>query len=162
MNLITIIAVLLTSLLFTTVFVAVLKCRGPWGSGWTFFTIVCLWLAAVSLWVPPAAPVWFGAPWIDLMLTGLLVSFVLSATSIDPSTASGVFETGSGSVAEEQTNPTGSIRANSEVNAKPAETSNDSVHLNGTHGHPHITFRSGGVFWMLLVCLCALIIIGAS
>ena len=162
MNLITIIAVLLTSLLFTIVFVAVLKCRGPWGSGWTFFTIVCLWLAAVSLWVPPAAPVWFGAPWIDLMLTGLLISFVLSATSIDPSTASGVFETDAGSVTEEQTNLTGSVGAAGEVHQKTGEASNDSIHLKETQGHPHITLRSGGVFWMLLLCLCALIIIGAS
>ena len=161
MNLITIIAVLLTSLLFTIVFVAVLKCRGPWGSGWTFFTIVCLWLAAVSLWIPPAAPVWFGAPWIDLMLTGLLVSFVLSATSIDPSDASGVFETDSGRAAEEETNPTGSLGTTGEVQQKPGEASNDSIHLREMPAQ-HITLRSGGVFWMLLLCLCALIIIGAA
>src|SRR6188768_4305205 len=82
MNLITIIAVLLISLLFTLVFAVGLKSRGPWGSGWSFFSIVCLWLTAVSLWIPPAGPLWFGAPWIDLFVTGLLTSFVLSATSV--------------------------------------------------------------------------------
>ena len=81
MNLVTIIAVLLISLLFTVGFVTGLKSRGPWASGWSFFSIVCLSLTAVSLWIPPAGPLWMGAPWVDLIATGLLVSFVLSALS---------------------------------------------------------------------------------
>lgn len=88
MNFITIIAVLLISLLFTLVFVVGLKCRGPWRSGWAFFAIICLWLVAVSLWIPPAGPVWAGVPWIDLVLTGLLVSFIMSATPTDASSSS--------------------------------------------------------------------------
>jgi len=162
MNLITIIAVLLTSLLFTVVFCSVLKCRGPWGSWWTFFTIVSLWLTAVSLWIPPAAPIWFGAPWIDLLMTGLLVSFVLSATSIDSSTSRSIF----------QTDPSGmdDVVSKNDVTKQPQGRDNASNDL-GPSGDliqsPDSDavqkggFHTGGVFWMLLLCLCALIIIGA-
>ncbi|HTF20513.1 MAG TPA: hypothetical protein VK658_20715 [Chryseolinea sp.] len=145
MNLITILAVLLISLLFTIVFVVGLKSRGPWGSGWSFFSIVCLWLTAVSLWIPPAGPVWFGAPWIDLLLTGLLVSFVLSATS--------VLSTASVKRALQGDHPAG----DDQLSASERETAAHDPLI-----YQKAKLRAGGFFWMLLLCLCALIIIGAS
>ena len=73
------IAIILLSLMLTFIFVFGLKSKGPWGSAWSFFTIMILSLSTVSLWVPPAGPLWFGAAWIDLLITGLLVSFFMSA-----------------------------------------------------------------------------------
>jgi len=163
MNLITIIAVLLISLLFTLVFVVGLKSRGPWGSGWSFFIIVGLWLAAVSLWVPPAGPLWFGAPWIDLFVTGLLISFVLSATSV-----LSVKSTRSSALSDPD-DPTGKDASASE-RGKNQRSVTDSKSHNSTAGDPtyqdlfsnrKVGLRTGGFFWMLLLCLCAFIIIGA-
>lgn len=167
MNLVTIIAVLTVSLLFTLVFVVGFKSRGPWGSGWTFFTIVCLWLAAVSLWIPPAGPIWFGAPWVDLLLTGLLVSFVLSATSADSRSS------------DWQKHNYPRHNSNGPVDTSHNKEKHDIISSHGAPPHaPHAhgitsmgshaaevsrqTLRTGGFFWMLLLCLCALIIIGAA
>jgi len=185
------IAVLLISLLFTIVFVVGLKSRGPWGSGWTFFTIVCLWLAAVSLWIPPAGPVWLGAPWIDLFVTGLLVSFVLSATSIDSSSTHYLHEDAErkDEKSERHNKAANSNKSNyahksnyANREVKNKKTTNEttaagkdliqtslspptSMHSSLVHepfdGNLQ-ALRAGGFFWMLLLCLCALIIIGAQ
>jgi len=142
MNMMTIIAVLIVSVLVTLVFVVGLKSRGPWGSGWTFFITVGLWLAAVSLWIPPAGPVWGGAAWIDLVVTALLVSFVLSATSLEPESPVDL------SGGSEENKP--------DHNDHPLKPGADTtIHIHKS------TWRTGGLFWMLLLCLCALIIIGA-
>lgn len=154
MNLITIISVLAISLLFTILFVVILKSKGPWGSGWTFFTIVSLWLAAVSLWIPPAGPVWFGVAVIDLVLTALLISFVLSATSIDP--------THSNSWQADQVNELSTESDTGQETGTPASKKTFVRDL-GTEPslNSMLTFRTGGLFWMLLLCLGTLIIIGA-
>jgi hypothetical protein len=162
MNLMTIIAILLISLLFTLVFVAGLKSRGPWGSGWSFFGIVCLWLAAVSLWLPPAGPLWFGAPWIDLFVTGLLISFVLSATSVlsaksnrssslsDPDDFT---EGESTSVREKKQRKVTELKSHTTTASDPT--------YQDLFSNRKARLRTGGFFWMLLLCLGALIIIGA-
>ncbi|MGC3943544.1 MAG: hypothetical protein QM762_03245 [Chryseolinea sp.] len=168
MNTITIIAILLMSLFFTIAFVVVLKSRGPWGSGWSFFTINLLWLAAVSLWIPPAGPVWYGAPWIDLFVTGLLLSFLLSATpgatsSSNIPTDDLSDDNNSDITKQSSSGPHGAsnsttVAIHSEAK-KDAEFSNVENH---TASRSRITLNAGGVFWMLLLCLCALIIIGAA
>lgn len=169
MNLITIIAVLLISLLYTGVFVAGLKSRGPWGSGWSFFSIVCLWLTAVSLWIPPAAPLWIGAPWIDLLGTGLLVSFVLSATSV---LSSRPIEYPTRERAEKKGDPVkseistlGETTRERDIRHKDQKTLKTAAANLLTLHHPLILqktkLRTGGFLWILLLCLCALIIIGA-
>lgn len=166
MNLITVIAVLAVSLLLTLVFVVGFKSRGPWGSGWTFFTIVCLWLAAVSLWIPPAAPVWFGAPWIDLLLTGLLISFVLSATSSDATSSR--WQKGHFSQSDlKQVSDTDQQHDRRKVTSVRSISNGPPIHEATTSRSPAAevpsqTFRVGSFFWMLLLCLCALIIIGAA
>jgi hypothetical protein len=169
MNLVTIIAVLLISLLLTLVFVAGLKSRGPWGSGWSFFSIVCLWLVAVSLWIPPAGPLWLGAPWIDLFVTGLLISFVLSAMSVLSAKS-----TKSSSSIGNLHKPADDISRNEHekkqrvaTNSNSHRTTDSDSTSSGESTYRDLFFgrkarlRTGGFVWMLLLCLCALIIIGA-
>ena len=169
MNTITIIAILSMSVFFTVAFVGILKSRGPWGSAWSFFTINLLWLAAVSLWIPPAGPVWYGAPWIDLFVTGLLLSFLLSATP-DTSTSSPVstddlLDT---NIKIEHTIGKNSIihsnRSSGHLNTVESsdEVSKETITENQSATHSGVKAKAGGIFWVLLLCLCALIIIGAT
>lgn len=130
MNWMTFGGIIVVSFALTALFVVKLKSRGPWDSGWTFLCIVFLWLTAVSLWIPPAGPVWFGAPWIDLFLTGLLVSFVLAATSVEVSTNSHMTSDQAGN-----------------TSLTPAV-------------HRTTIAKAGMLFWMLVVGLCILIIVG--
>jgi hypothetical protein len=140
-----IIAVIIASIVFTSIFVFGLRTKGPWGSGWTFFTIIALTLSAVSLWVPPAGPVWYGAAWIDLLITGLLLSFILSA--VTPSHGDyrrRMYESdvlsGDGSIHED-----------------------DGATYHDKHSHQQKTLiTAGSFFWMLLLLLCVLIIVGAT
>lgn len=155
MNAATIISIVVISFLFTLLFVVKLKSKGPWGSGWTFFTIVILWLTAVSLWIPPAGPVWLGVAFLDLLLTALLISFVLSATSIE-------FTHADTWKPEQPDNLTGESDT-----IPPSGTGNNALASHNTPigndqaGSALFTFRTGGVFWMLLAFLGTLIIIGA-
>ncbi|HTE30799.1 MAG TPA: hypothetical protein VK666_10530 [Chryseolinea sp.] len=151
MTLAGIVAVLLLSVLLTLAFVFGLKTKGPWGNGWTFFIVITLSLCTVSLWVPPAGPVWFGAAWIDLLITGLLVSFILSA--VTPSTNQY------------------SVMNNDFTQGNHSDNAFSS--LNKTDKSEATAFRravqkdkaivtAGSFFWMLLLLLCVLIIIGAT
>ena len=139
-----IVAIIIASILFTSVFVFGLRTKGPWGSGWSFFIIIALTLSAVSVWVPPAGPIWYGAPWIDLLITGLLISFILSA--VTPSHSEyrrRMYESdvlsGDGSIPEH---------------------GSDNYHNHSHQQKPLIT--AGSFFWMLLLLLCVLIIVGAT
>ncbi|MEJ1240789.1 hypothetical protein WBG78_21770 [Chryseolinea sp. T2] len=159
MNTITIIAILIISLFFTITFVVILKSRGPWGSAWTFLTINILWLAAVSLWIPPAGPLWIGAPWIDLFITGLLLSFLLSATPGSSPNARADEE----DILNEnnQKSSVKTIQHNGvSIVTSTEKASKDEAMAIPSHGTA-TKVRVGGLFWMLLLCLCALIIIGA-
>ena len=140
MTIIGILAVLLFSLLFTSVFVFGLGAKGPWGSGWTFFVIIALVLSTVTLWVPPAGPVWYGAAWVDLLITGLLISFILSAVT-----------------------PSHDENFNGDV--MPGDT-HTKAHGGSVAYHKHThqrkaLFTTGSFFWMILLFLCAMIILGA-
>jgi len=73
------IAVAILGSLLTATFVFGLRTKGPWRSTWSFLLVVIVALTAESIWAPPAGPVWFGAAWIDLLLTGLFVCIILSA-----------------------------------------------------------------------------------
>lgn len=141
MTLTGIIAVILLSVLLTLVFVFGLKTKGPWGSSWTFFIVVILSMSMVSLWVPPAGPVWMGAAWIDLIVTGLLVSFVMSA--VTPSRYSKTRKGTNDNALEDDGYETSYREEKFDKNQ-----TKDIV-------------RVGGFFWMLLLVLCVLIIIGA-
>lgn len=141
MTLTGIIAVILLSVLLTLIFVFGLKTKGPWGSSWSFFIVVILSLSMVSLWVPPAGPTWMGAAWIDLIVTGLLVSFVMSA--VTPSRYANTKQV------KHDGSPDDDIYDSNAYREKKFGNQNkDIVHV-------------GGFFWMLLLVLCLLIIIGA-
>ena len=79
------IAVAVLSGLFTSVFVYGLRTKGPWQSTWSFLLVLVVSLSAYSIWAPAAGPVWYGAAWIDLSVTGLFVCVILSA--VTPSNA---------------------------------------------------------------------------
>ena len=138
MTLVEIVAVLVLSLLLTSVFVFALRSKGPWGNGWSFFIVIVLSLWTASVWVPPAGPVWYGAAWIDLLITGLLVSFILSA--LTPSV---------------HYSPT--TEFGSEVDFQKMDEAD--------HQRPRKKDKAirtaGSIFWILLLFLCVLIIIGA-
>lgn len=156
----TLIAVLLVSLLFTFVFVVGLRSKGPWGSGWTFFTITCLCLVAVSIWIPPAAPLWFGAPWIDLLMTGLLVSLMLSAISLDRASDHRDTLVGNERLGSEKSYE--GIREKLVGRSLHSYDTTFPQHRETTLTQHRNLMRTGGLFWMLLLCLCALIIIGVA
>lgn len=135
-----VIAIILLSLMLTFIFVFGLKSKGPWGSAWSFFLIVILSLSTVSLWVPPAGPIWLGAAWIDLLITGLLVSFFMSAvTPLKYPKHSG---------AKNEIFSDSDLYHESEHSKIDDESGNRDI------------LKLGGVFWMLLVVLCALTIMG--
>jgi|GEM_PF-2952501 hypothetical protein len=165
MNIITIIAILLISTLFTITFAVVLKSRGPWGSAWSFFIINVLWLVAVSLWIPPAGPVWYGAPWIDLFVTGLLLSFLLSATprASKVSTDDVYDDINAGDKTNSAVSPhrtRTSVRVSLFNRKEEKNSQNSGMQSHFVAALPRM-ISAGGIFWMLLLCLCALIIIGA-
>lgn len=143
MTLIGIVATIIFSMLFTGVFVFGLRTKGPWGSGWTFFIVIALTLSAVSVWVPPAGPVWYGAAWFDLLITGLLISFILSA--VTPSHAE-------------------YRRSMYESDVLSGDDIMDNHNRATGHKHDHqqkTLIAAGSFFWMLLLFLCVLIIMGA-
>ncbi|MEJ7646371.1 MAG: hypothetical protein WKF87_17370 [Chryseolinea sp.] len=80
------IAVSILSGMLTSAFVYGLRTKGPWRSTWSFLLVLVVALSAYSIWAPPAGPVWYGAAWIDLLVTGLFVSIILSA--VTPSSTS--------------------------------------------------------------------------
>ena len=160
MNTITIIAILIISIFFTVTFVVALKSRGPWGSAWTFLTLNILWLAAVSLWIPPAGPVWLGAPWLDLFATGLLLSFLLSATPGSSTNSPAESEDLMNDLQEKHDSK--NIQQNgSSVAARATEKIARDESITFSNNVTATKVKVGGLFWMLLLCLCALIIIGA-
>jgi hypothetical protein len=157
MNLVTIIAVLLISLLFTVAFVAGMKSRGPWGSAWSFFSIVCLSLAAVSLWIPPAGPLWMGAPWLDLIATGLLVSFVLSAMSgLSTTSNKSHSEKGTGQPSDKSglsTREANEIKYEKYDSAAQNSTAaNNPLRNKGSLNYEQMKVRIRSFIWLLLLC----------
>ncbi|MEO5979287.1 MAG: hypothetical protein ABIS36_05540 [Chryseolinea sp.] len=143
MSLIGIVAIIVFSILFTGIFVFGFRTKGPWGSGWTFFAVIALTLSTVTLWVPPAGPVWYGAAWFDLLITGLLISFILSA--VTPSQV------------EYRSMP-----YKSDVLPPDDEMGLDhTLNFQKQDHHRNSAIAAGG-FWMLLLFLCVLIIIGAT
>jgi hypothetical protein len=149
MTLVGIVAVVVLSVSLTLAFVFGLKTKGPWGNGWTFLIVITLSLCTVSLWVPPAGPVWFGAAWIDLLLTGLLVSFILSAVTPSTNHYSNVLN-------NDFTQNGNEFSPQSETNKTEATAFRRAVQKDKA------IVAAGSFFWMLLLLLCVLIIIGAT
>ena len=70
-------------LLFTVVFAALFRNRGPWGLWWVFLLIVLLGAWAGGVWTTPAAigPPLFGVYWLPLFVFGLIFALVLAAAT---------------------------------------------------------------------------------
>lgn len=67
--------------IITFIFRKFLSARGPWGSFWTFFTIVLLAVLASDLWIGPIGPYYADVYWLPPLIVGVLIAFLLSATT---------------------------------------------------------------------------------
>jgi hypothetical protein len=77
-------AAALVSLILTVVSVFFLGKRGPWGSIWSFFLVLFLILATVSIYVAPIGPEYWGVAWIPITIAGILVTILLIAAMPHP------------------------------------------------------------------------------
>ena len=137
-----IIAILVLASLVTTIFTYGLKNKGPWNSIWTFFLIQLLCLWTVSLWVPPVGPVWYGTPWLDLIITAFFIAFMLAA-----------FTPSSSEYRD---------RSPSLVDEDDIRTRSGNVTAMRTKKGNKVVIAAGSMFWMLLLFLTVLIIAGAA
>ncbi len=67
--------------IITLIFRWFLSARGPWGSFWTFFTIVLLAILASDLWIGPIGPYYADVYWLPPLIVGVLIAFLLAATT---------------------------------------------------------------------------------
>jgi len=67
--------------IITFVFMKLLRVRGPWGSFWTFFTVTLLAIVAADLWIEPIGPYYGDIYWFPPLVVGLIIAFLLAATS---------------------------------------------------------------------------------
>lgn len=74
------VAALLISFLLTLISVFLLRKKGPWGSAWTLFLVVFLALWAISIYLAPVGPIYYGVAWAPLMIAGILLTLLLVAT----------------------------------------------------------------------------------
>ncbi|MGC9342930.1 MAG: hypothetical protein ACP5E3_09540 [Bacteroidales bacterium] len=74
------------ALLITLFFSFILRVRGPWGSFWTFFVITLLAVVAADMWIQPVGPVYWDTYWLPPLAVGLLIAFILAATTPSPRT----------------------------------------------------------------------------
>lgn len=74
------------ALLITLFFSFILRVRGPWGSFWTFFVITLLGVVAADIWIQPVGPVYWDTYWLPPLAVGLLIAFILAATTPSPRT----------------------------------------------------------------------------
>ncbi len=71
------VAALLISSFLTIIAVFLLRRKGPWGSAWTLFLVVFLALWAVSIYLAPVGPVYYGVAWAPLLIAGIILTLVL-------------------------------------------------------------------------------------
>lgn len=77
-------AAALIALMFTVSSAIFLGRRGPWGSMWTFFLVLFLALAMVSIYVVPIGPVYWGIAWMPIVIAGVIVTVLLIAAMPHP------------------------------------------------------------------------------
>ncbi|MCA1764191.1 MAG: hypothetical protein LC664_14545 [Flavobacteriales bacterium] len=75
-----VLAVILIALVVGSLFYYGFRRRGPWGSYWTFILVVFLILLLFDVYTEPMGPIYYGIPWIDLIIIGLLFAFLLAAS----------------------------------------------------------------------------------
>lgn len=67
--------------IITFVFTKLLRVRGPWGSFWTFFSVIILAILAADLWIEPVGPYYGDIYWLPPLIVGLIIAILLAATS---------------------------------------------------------------------------------
>ena len=72
------------ALVITLFFSLVLRIRGPWGSFWTFFVIILLAVLATDVWINPIGPYFEDIFWLPPLAVGILIAFLLAATTPSP------------------------------------------------------------------------------
>jgi amino acid transporter len=74
-----VLASLVIALLLTFVFSAVYRSDGgAWSALWTFFALIFLFGLAGGLWMRPYGPVYWGIPWIGIIVWAVLISLLLA------------------------------------------------------------------------------------
>ena len=71
------VAALLISSFLTIIAVFLLRRKGPWGSAWTLFLVVFLALWAVSIYLAPVGPIYYGVAWAPLVIAGIILTLLL-------------------------------------------------------------------------------------
>lgn len=69
------------ALILTIIFTKLLRIKGPWGSFWTFFSIVLLAILATDLWIAPVGPYYEDIYWLPPLVVGVIIAILLAATS---------------------------------------------------------------------------------
>lgn len=67
--------------IITFAFTKLLRVRGPWGSFWTFFSVIILAILAADLWIEPMGPYYGDIYWLPPLIVGLIIAVLLAATS---------------------------------------------------------------------------------
>lgn len=74
------VAALLISFFLTIISVFLLRKKGPWGSAWTLFLVVFLALWAVSIYLAPVGPIYYGVAWAPLLIAGIILTLLMLVT----------------------------------------------------------------------------------
>jgi len=73
--------IILLAIVISFIFSVGLSNRGPWNSFWIFFLVLILGMLAMSLWVAPFGPVWYGVAWLDILIFGIIIALLISAAA---------------------------------------------------------------------------------
>jgi len=69
------------AVLITFIFTKLMRVSGPWGSFWTFFSIILLAILAADFWIAPVGPYYEDIYWLPPLVVGVIMAFLLAATS---------------------------------------------------------------------------------
>lgn len=139
---------ILIAIFISAIFYFALNARGPWGSLWTFFLVLLLVVWAASLWVRPIGPVYWGIAWIPLFFVGILMALLLAAIPAYGTREAEIEDTGEDVIIVEEKSR---VAENPQIDPAEAERRSE---INRTAA------TVTGTFWVLLVILLIVIILG--
>lgn len=76
--------ILFIALLITLFFIHGLKNKGPWGTSWSFFTVLLLAMISAKLWFTPYGPHRNDVYWLPPILEGIIAASLLALATIRP------------------------------------------------------------------------------